>query len=67
MSRLTDKVTTLQAAGAGSADLLNSVEVVRRNVTELQPVNGVVIDGVVYPLEGQPPVARSKGWGILPR
>jgi hypothetical protein len=26
---------------------------------------GVVIDGVVYPLEGEPPVAVSKGWGDM--
>jgi hypothetical protein len=29
------------------------------------PPLGVVIDGVVYPLEGQPPVAVSHGWGDL--
>ncbi|WP_435586143.1 hypothetical protein [Micromonospora aurantiaca (nom. illeg.)] len=27
---------------------------------------GITIDGVTYPLDGQPPVARSKGWGDLP-
>jgi hypothetical protein len=28
--------------------------------------NGIVIDGVPYPLEGQPPVAQTRGWGIVP-
>jgi hypothetical protein len=28
-------------------------------------VSGIVIDGAVYQLGGQPPVATSKGWGIL--
>jgi len=27
--------------------------------------SGVVIDGAVYQLEGQPPVATSKGWGDM--
>jgi len=27
--------------------------------------SGVVIDGAVYPLQGQPPVAVSQGWGNL--
>jgi hypothetical protein len=26
---------------------------------------GVVIDGVAFPLAGQPPVAVSRGWGNL--
>jgi hypothetical protein len=26
---------------------------------------GVVIDGAVYALEGEPPAATSKGWGDL--
>lgn len=28
-------------------------------------VSGVVIDGAVYGLQGQPPVAVSGGWGNL--
>ncbi len=28
--------------------------------------SGIVIDSVAYPLEGQPPVARTRGWGIVP-
>jgi len=28
---------------------------------------GIEIDGVVYPLDGQPPVATSSGWGAIPR
>jgi hypothetical protein len=27
--------------------------------------SGIVIDGAVYPLEGQPPIAVSHGWGDL--
>lgn len=27
---------------------------------------GVIIDGDIYPLEGEPPVATTKGWGIVP-
>jgi hypothetical protein len=26
---------------------------------------GIVIDGAVYPLDGQPPVAASHGWGDM--
>lgn len=26
------------------------------------PPNGVVIDGVVYPLEDQPPIAKGGAW-----
>ncbi len=27
---------------------------------------GIVIDGAVHPLEGQPPPATTKGWGRVP-
>jgi hypothetical protein len=27
---------------------------------------GILIDGVVYPLQGQPPMAETKGWGLVP-
>jgi hypothetical protein len=27
--------------------------------------SGVIIDGAVYQLAGQPPVATSKGWGNM--
>ena len=27
--------------------------------------SGISVDGVVYPLAGQPPVARSHGWGYM--
>lgn len=26
---------------------------------------GVVLDGAVYPLAGEPPVASSRGWGDM--
>jgi hypothetical protein len=34
-------------------------------VPDLVPPLGVVIDGVVYALDGQPPMAVSHGWGDL--
>ena len=27
---------------------------------------GILIDGVIYPLEGEPPVATTQGWGQVP-
>jgi len=27
---------------------------------------GIVIDGTVHRLEGEPPIATSNGWGIVP-
>jgi hypothetical protein len=27
---------------------------------------GVLIDGVIYPLQGEPPVAKTHGWGRVP-
>ena len=27
--------------------------------------SGIVVDGAVYQLEGQPPVAQSHGWGNM--
>ena len=27
---------------------------------------GVIIDGVIYPLQGEPPIAKTHGWGIVP-
>jgi hypothetical protein len=30
------------------------------------PKAGVIIDGAVYPLEGEPPTAETKGWGEVP-
>jgi hypothetical protein len=27
---------------------------------------GVEIDGAIYPLEGEPPTATTKGWGKIP-
>jgi hypothetical protein len=26
---------------------------------------GVVVDGAVYPLAGEPPIAQSRGWGDM--
>jgi hypothetical protein len=28
--------------------------------------SGIVIDGVIYPLECEPPIAQTHGWGIVP-
>jgi hypothetical protein len=30
------------------------------------PKAGMVIDGVIYPLQGEPPTATTKGWGKVP-
>jgi hypothetical protein len=30
------------------------------------PNAGVVIDGVIYPVQGQPPRAETHGWGVVP-
>jgi hypothetical protein len=27
---------------------------------------GILIDGVIYPLQGEPPIAKTKGWGHVP-
>jgi hypothetical protein len=27
---------------------------------------GVLIDGVIYPLQGEPPIAETNGWGRVP-
>jgi hypothetical protein len=27
---------------------------------------GVIIDGQVWPLQGEPPIAKTKGWGVVP-
>jgi hypothetical protein len=27
---------------------------------------GVIIDGEIFKLQGEPPIAQTKGWGIVP-
>jgi hypothetical protein len=27
---------------------------------------GILIDGVIYPLQGEPPIAKTDGWGRVP-
>lgn len=34
-------------------------------ISEPCPPNGVLIDGILHPLEGQPPVAHGGTWGNL--
>ena len=27
---------------------------------------GILIDGTIYPLQGEPPIAKTDGWGRVP-
>jgi len=27
---------------------------------------GILIDGTIYPLQGEPPIAKTNGWGRVP-
>lgn len=60
MSRLTKQVKGKGKAATASRDV-PAVPV------GMQPRStaGVVIDGVPYPLQGEPPTARSRGWGDM--
>jgi hypothetical protein len=62
VSRLTDKIGN----GVGNAkEDFPSISGVRRvRVPGTQA--GIWIDGVIYPLQGEPPVAKTKGWGRVP-
>jgi hypothetical protein len=62
MSRLQNKITN----GVGNA---------KRDYPRISGVRGdrvagdsagVLIDGVIYPLQGVPPIAQTKGWGHVP-
>jgi hypothetical protein len=57
MSRLTSKVTAAGKKGGTGAYMGPE--------GGLPTPTGIVVDGVVYPLAGQPPVAVSHGWGNL--
>jgi hypothetical protein len=35
-------------------------------LTGARSAAGIVIDGVVTPLSGEPPIARTNGWGRVP-
>ena len=56
MSRLTKQITSV---GGQAATALGPEGPGPATAT------GVVVDGVLYPLAGQPPVAVSRGWGDL--
>lgn len=57
MSRLTERLHSDDRDTRG-------VALLGRENGDGQP-SGVTIDGVVYPLDGQPPVAASRGWGDM--
>jgi hypothetical protein len=52
--------------GAGSGRMPNGEFLGRDTGGERPSPYGIVLDGAVYPLAGQPPVAVSKGWGRPP-
>jgi hypothetical protein len=60
MSRLVKQVKGKGKAATASRD-------VPAVPSSMQPrsMAGHVIDGVPYPLQGEPPVATSKGWGDM--
>lgn len=58
MSRLTKQV---KLKGATSTGLRQEFPAVPRESCAA----GVIVDGVVTPLGGEPPVATSQGWGNL--
>lgn len=60
--KLVDQITASGQAGTGGVWVTYSFAAGNR-----PRAYGVDIDGVVYPLGGQPPVAVSQGWGIVPR
>jgi hypothetical protein len=51
-----------QGAKGGKASAGRSYSMGGRRGT----TGGVVIDGAVYPLEGEPPVVKTNGWGRVP-
>jgi hypothetical protein len=63
MSRLVKKVTGKAGQGVKGGDSPPRPEsaIVPRSLAR----GGVVIDGVVYPLAGEPPIAVTHGWGDL--
>jgi hypothetical protein len=60
MSRLTKKVKAKGKAASGAVE----TQAVPLTMRPSHP-SGVVIDGAVYPVAGEPPVATSKGWGDM--
>jgi hypothetical protein len=62
MSRLTSKIGN--GVGNAKEDFPPITGVRRERVAGSQA--GILIDGVIYPLQGEPPVAKTKGWGHVP-
>jgi hypothetical protein len=60
VSRLTKQVKPKHKASSASREQ-SAVPLTMRPSS----VAGVVIDGAVYPLAGEPPVAVTHGWGDL--
>jgi hypothetical protein len=60
MSRLTKRIKPKHKATSGGIET-SAVPLTMRPSS----VAGVVIDGVPYPLAGEPPIAVTHGWGDL--
>ncbi len=60
MSRLTKQIKSKGKAPSGGREV-SAVPLSMRPTS----LAGHVIDGVPYPLQGEPPVARSNGWGDM--
>lgn len=61
--RLIDKIRTRAKTGLEPGSGLGRVEQAAPLPVDGKDPGGVVIDGVVWPLAGEPPRAVSKGWG----
>ena len=62
MSRLTGKITN--GVGNAKEDFPEISGVRRKRVAG--NAAGVLIDAVIYPLQGEPPIAKTNGWGKVP-
>jgi hypothetical protein len=62
---MTKRLTSKISGGVGNAlddfPRINGVSGGRGGVGA-----GVIIDGVIYPLQGEPPIAKTHGWGKIP-
>jgi hypothetical protein len=63
MSRLVKKIDGKAGQGVkgGKSPMRPETAIGLRSLAK----GGVVIDGVVYPLAGEPPIAVTHGWGDL--
>jgi hypothetical protein len=58
--RLTDRVT------GGRGTLGGFTYEIRLGASTGSHPYGIEIDGAIYPLQGEPPLAATKGWGRVP-